>query len=59
MSLRWTEVLALLAAAEQQEEGATASRSHSETPDEDGLKVLVSDGDGNRDWMSSLHLPSS
>lgn len=63
MSLRWTEVLAevlsscrqdrcpslaLMAADEQQEEGATATRLHSETPDEDGLKVLVSDGDRNR-----------
>lgn len=35
------------------------SDPHPETPDEDGLKVLVNDGDGNRDWMSSLHLPSS
>lgn len=49
--------LALPCVSEQQEEVATAARPNSETPDEDGLKVLVGDGDRDRDWKSCGHLP--
>lgn len=49
--------LALLCVSEQQEEVATAARPSPETPDEDGMKVLLGDSDGDRDWKSCDHLP--
>lgn len=49
--------LALLCIGEQQEEVATAARPNPEIPDGDGLKVLVGDGDRDRDFKLSPHVP--
>jgi len=49
--------LALQCIGEQQEKVAMAARPEPETPDEDGLKMLVGDGDEDRDWKPSPSLP--